>query len=216
VADRYVFADEAGDFGFNRKPRASRYFIVTTVTLNDCRVGDALMQLRRELTWRNRNLERPFHAAKDPPDVRGEVFRLIMRYPLRVDATALEKRKTKPKYHSDTEMYKLAWYLHWKEITRRIATSQDRLFVCAASIGTKKTRAVFEAELRSVVRQVTRAKYRVGFWPSETDPCLWLADYCCWAVQRKYETGDGGPLAQIESKVTTNFDAFAQGGKTYY
>lgn len=107
MADRYVFADEAGDFGFNRKQRASRYFIVTTVALSDCRVGDALLQLRRDLTWRNRNLARPFHAAKDHPDVRREVFRLIMRYPFRVDATALEKQKTEPKYQSDTEMYKL-------------------------------------------------------------------------------------------------------------
>lgn len=83
-------------------------------------------------------------------------------------------------------------------------------------MGTKKTRALFEAELQAVMGQVTNAKYRVGFWPSATDPCLWLADYCCWAIQRNYEKGDGGPLAEISSKVATNFAPFAVGKKTYY
>lgn len=47
----HVFADEAGDFNFSVAPGASRYFILTTVTLEDCSVGDTLLALRRQLAW---------------------------------------------------------------------------------------------------------------------------------------------------------------------
>jgi hypothetical protein len=42
VAEVYVFADEAGDFAFKRSAGASRYFILGTVTMADCRVGTEL------------------------------------------------------------------------------------------------------------------------------------------------------------------------------
>jgi hypothetical protein len=52
MRDCYVFADEAGNFDFSSNPGASRYFILTTVTLSgDCSLGDDLMRLRRELAW---------------------------------------------------------------------------------------------------------------------------------------------------------------------
>ncbi len=88
-----MFADEAGNFDFSRKKGASRYFILTTVTMDDCRTGDALAHLRRSLTWEGINLPQPFHATDDTPAVRDAVFDLLMRSPIRIDATVLEKRK---------------------------------------------------------------------------------------------------------------------------
>jgi hypothetical protein len=35
MADRYVFADEAGNFDFSLRHSASRYFVLTTITMND-------------------------------------------------------------------------------------------------------------------------------------------------------------------------------------
>lgn len=43
----YVFADEAGNDDFNLDKRnATRYFILTAVTLSDCAIGDQLIALR--------------------------------------------------------------------------------------------------------------------------------------------------------------------------
>jgi hypothetical protein len=52
MPDRYVFADEAGNFDFSNGQGASRYFILCTVTSTHCGAGDALLALRRELGWR--------------------------------------------------------------------------------------------------------------------------------------------------------------------
>lgn len=155
MADRYVFADEAGNFDFSLGSGASRYFILTTVTMGDCRTGDALAHLRRDLTWRGFNLRKPFHATEDSHAVRSEVFELPKRAPIRIDATVLEKRKAEPHLQTDLALYKMGWYLHFKHVAPLIATAEDRLLVVAASLGTKKTRQLFSSAVDDVVKQVS-------------------------------------------------------------
>jgi hypothetical protein len=62
----YAFADEAGDFNFSNNPRASRYFIVCTMTCHSCSsLGGALLDLRRELIWDGQAVSEYFHATED-------------------------------------------------------------------------------------------------------------------------------------------------------
>lgn len=116
MADCFVFADEAGNFDFSRSKGASRYFILTTVTMNDCHTGDVLAHLRRALTWQGINLPRPFHATDDTPAVREAVFELLSRSEIRIDATVLEKRKAEPHLRSELALYKMGWFLHFKHV----------------------------------------------------------------------------------------------------
>lgn len=111
--DRYVFADEAGNFDFSQKPSASRYFVLCTVTMDTCAAGDKVLSLRRELGWRGVHLEQVFHASDDPQAVRDEMFALLGAEDIRVDATVLEKRKAQPHLQSERDLYKMAWFLHF-------------------------------------------------------------------------------------------------------
>jgi hypothetical protein len=216
MSDRYVFADESGNFDFSSRKGASRYFILTTVTMGDCRAGDLLAQLRRDLAWKGHDVGQPFHACEDKPQVRDAVFQLLKRLPIRVDATALEKRKAEPHLHSEQALYKMGWFLHFKHVAPLVATHQDKLLVVAASIGTKKTRGVFRESVEDVVRQVSPARHRVAFWGADSDPCIQVADYCCWAVQRSWERGDRSYLELLGSKVKSNKDIFETGTRYYY
>lgn len=217
MAYRYVFADEAGNFDFSRNPGASRYFILTTVTMEDYGPGDKMLALRRAMGWAGLQLAGGPHASENPPMIRDMFYKLIMTLPLRVDATVLEKSKAQLHLQSDTALYRMGWWLHFKHVAPQIATAQDRLFVAAASLGTKKTRKVFNAQVDAVVLQESPStKYRVAFWPALSDPCLWIADYCTWAVQRSWERGDQTALTQIGSKVFSNKDIWAIGTQHYY
>lgn len=219
MADRYVFADEAGNFDFSRNPGASRYFTLTTITMDNCRVGDDLLDLRRDMGWRGLHLDAVPHAAKDSPAIRNEIFALLMRAPaFRIDTTVLEKSKAQLHLQADTGLfYQMAWYLHFKHVAPQIVTPQDRMFVVAASIGTRKTRGRFYTAVKDVVDQVSPCRrFRVGFWPADSDPCLWAADYCTWASQREWERGDTAYLNLLRSKLATNYDIWAVGTHYYY
>jgi len=216
VPDSYVFADEAGNFDFSTRQGASRYFILCTVTSTDCRTGDALLALRRELGWRGLHLDRVFHATEDPQVVRDEVFALLAGMDCHVDATILEKRKAQPHLRDDAQLYRMAWYLHFKFLARHVHRA-DRLFVAASSLGTKKARRALHSAVDEVVHQLSPCRsHRVAFWPTESDPCLQVADYCTWAVQRRWERGDDRSHALIASKVRSEFDVWARGAVYYY
>ena len=217
MADRYVFGDEAGNFDFSSQPGASSYFILCTATMDDPVVGNDLLALRRDMAWRGIALDSVFHATSDQQAVRDEIFQLLAASNFRVDATIFEKRKTVPYRQNETALYQLAWFLHFKFVAPRITKPGDRLLVTAASLGTKKKRGLFHRAVTSVVNQVTAdVTAQVAFWPFESDPCLQVADYCTWAIQRKWEGGDDRSHVLIADKIATEFDVWKVGKKYFY
>jgi len=213
---RYVFADEAGNFDFSNRQDASRYFVLCTITADGCEAGDALLRLRRDLGWRGVHLDKVFHASDDPQEVRDEVFALLASQDFRVDATVFEKRKAEPHLTTEASLYKMAWYLHFKYVAPLVAGPGDRMFVVASSIGTKKRRGALHMAVDDVVRQVSPCRaHTVAFWPAESDPCLQVADYCTWAIQRKWERGDSRSHKLIASKIRSEKDIWRR-GRTYY
>ena len=214
---KYVFADEAGNFDFSDKNGASQFFILTTVTADSPDVGDDLLKLRRDLAWDGIALESSFHATEDAQAVRDQVFGVLVDHDFRIDTTILEKRKTEPRLAGDEErFYKIAWFLHFKYVAPRITSASTELLVIAAQIGTKKRRKTMRLAIEDVVDQFTGCKWEVAFWPAKSDPCLQVADYCCWAIQRKYEQSDARSYNLIKDKIKSEFQPYDVGTKTYY
>lgn len=214
----HVFADESGNFDFSRGSGASRYFILATVTTEDPRIGQALLDLRRALAWRGLGLNNEFHATTDTQAVRDEMFQMLWNHSFRVDATILQKSKAQPSIRdTDEQFYKMAWYLHMKFLAPRIVAAHGELFVVGASLGTKKRRSAFHSAVVEVIAQVSpTTKCRVASWDASSDPCLQVADYCAWAIQRKWEHGDDRSQRLIASKITSEFAVFRTGATEYY
>jgi hypothetical protein len=169
------------------------------------------------LLGRGVHLDRVFHATEDEQVVRDEVFDLLAQADFRIDATILEKRKAQPHLQSEQRFYQMAWFLHFKFVAPQVASSGDRLLVTAASLGTKKRRALFHVAVSNVVSQVSPTfSYRVASWPYESDPCLQIADYCTWAIQRKWERGDNRSHILIANKIRSEFDVWRLGTTYYY
>jgi Protein of unknown function (DUF3800) len=217
MARKYIFADESGNFDFSRKPGASRYFILTPVSASDCSMGDALLALRRDLAWRGVGLGTEFHATEDEQKIRDEVFGVIANLSLRVDATILEKAKAESQVRgSDERFYQTAWFFHLRHVAKQAASSNDEMLVVGASLGTKKKKEVFHDAVADVVGQVApMLNYRTAFWSAASEPCLQVADYCSWAIQRKWERNDLRSYALIQKHITTEFDLW-RGGRTLY
>ena len=99
-----------------------------------------------------------FHATSDTQLVRDEVFNLIAKEDLRVDATIMEKSKAQPQVTVSKErFYKIVWRYHFKHIAPRIIRPVTELLVTAASIGTKRGQIAFTEAVTDVVFQQTAA-----------------------------------------------------------
>jgi hypothetical protein len=214
----YIFGDESGNLDFRKAQGASRYFIVSTITLSDCDIGNEVLDMKRRLHWDGYPVRDYFHAVEDRQTVRNSFFSLLANHDFRVDATLLDKPKTVPSLaRDDMRFYKQAWYLHLKHLLPRVAVANDEVFLIAASIGTKSRKTAAYTALRDVISQVAYAqKYEVAFCPAYSDPCLQVADYCCWAIQRKWESSDPRSYVLIADKIKTEFDAFASSDTCYY
>lgn len=179
------------------------------------------MELRRELAWNQMGLDTFFHASEDKQDIRDRVFPLLQEHHFRIDATILEKAKAQPQIrHSEEYFYQLAWYLHFKYVAPRITRLHYKeLLVVSASVGTKKKRAGFRQAVDDVVSQVARSTTcRVACWDCASEPCLQIADYCCWAIQRKWESAgaDIRSYDLIKDKIASEFVPFRGGKVSYY
>jgi hypothetical protein len=215
---KFIFTDEAGDFAFKRGPNISRYFIVCSVTLDTCDVGEVLLRLRRQLAWERAPVGDYFHATEDKQATRDRVFEAIRREPFRVDATILEKSKAQPHISADdTTFYKYAWWYHFKHIGPQIAHRADELHITTATLGTKKRQAIYTAAVNDVIQQVLkRTAWVTTFTPAGCDPCLQIADYCTWAIQKKWERGDERSYALIQARIATEYNLWRRGTRHYY
>ena len=219
MARIHVFADEAGNFDFSRKAGASRFFILTTVAFPEGHdaLATSLRALRFELAWEGVDLRRGFHATDDTVYVRDRVFEVLQQHDFRVDAMILEKPKARPALRrSEERFYRTAWAFHLRNILPDLLPEGAELHVVAASVGTGRRRREFLRGLERAVRDSTREAARVDFWPAATEACLQVADYCAWAIQRKWERNDLRYYALVQEAIGWEHDLFREGGGAFY
>lgn len=218
MPDKFIFADEAGCFTFEKKQGASKHFILCTIITDSCDVGTDLIALRRELAWAKAPMGDYFHACTDAQAVRDAVFDRIARHDFTIQATIMEKTKAQPKVRVDRpRFYKTGWYFHFRHGTAKHVASKNEALITAASIGNKKERLSFQGAVDDVMRQTVQAKaWATDYWPAASDPCLQVADYCAWAIQRKWERGDTRSYDLIKDRITYEYDLWAHGTTHYY
>jgi hypothetical protein len=218
VAERYIFADEAGCFTFNRQPNVSRYFMLCTVTASDLDAGRALQDLRRQLIWKGLDVGDFFHATVEKQVIRDHVFETMLKHDFEVQVTICEKSKAQPQVRRDkARFYQYAWYYHFKYGIAPHLPVDTELLVTAASLGSKKEKLSFTNCLSDVMGQtVGKEKWAVDFRPSATDCWLQIADYCAWAIQRRWERADDRSYDMIKDRITYQYDLWQRGSTQHY
>tara|TARA_Y100001947_G_scaffold152089_1_gene153193 strand:+ start:2994 stop:3635 length:642 start_codon:yes stop_codon:yes gene_type:complete len=213
-----MFADEAGCFNFNRSNRASRYFILCSVTMTDTSLGQELLQLRRSLALDKHQNNHFLHATADPWPIREKVYTVLADGGFRIDATIYQKSKAQPHTRrTDADFYKHIWYFHLKYCVPRIVRNGDRILITGAALGKNKKKAAFKEAINNTAQQLLQPlNWEVSFVQSAEDPCLWAADYCAWAIQRKWELNCRRAYDMISDHIRSEFDQFRSGTTEYY
>ena len=219
---RNYFVDEAGDGTlFNRRGRVivgtegcSRFFILGLADIRDpASLGRDLEALRARLLadpyFRGapsmqpeaRKTARAFHAKDDLPEVRRDVFSVLMRHEIRFFAVVRDKltvfdyvrqRKEQDpgyRYHPN-ELY--------DSLVRRLFRDRlhkdDHYTIHFAKRGKSDRTAALEEALEAARRRFAQKHGTVSAAPIEVVPatpprCVGLqaVDYFLWALQRLYE-----------------------------
>jgi hypothetical protein len=195
MADVYMYADETGDLDMSGSDKASTYFGFGTAVFPDGhghRLWEGL-QLRCQLEAKGVRLPRGFHAKNDSHSTRAEVFDLIRQQAPRFDTTFLYKANAYDgvKQRGQVYLYKMAWFLHFKEIARQVSTAGDRLFVVVGMLQTNNKRDAIRHALHDVCAQVGDRIIVPCIWDAPSSWGIQVADYALWAVQRQLEGRTG-------------------------
>nr|WP_230308887.1 DUF3800 domain-containing protein [Corynebacterium sp. HMSC068G04] len=192
----YLYADETGNLDYHGSPNprgggASTFFGFGTATFCSDNHGDDLLgglHLRAKGSKAGIKLTRGFHACDDSHRTRSEMFAEIKRQGPRFDTTFLYKANAYQtiKDAGPMRLYKMAWYLHLKEIAARVAAPGDELFVVVAEFGTKGIRRAAYEAVEEVCQQIDR-NITLCVWTAQSSWGLQVADYGLWATQRILE-----------------------------
>ena len=89
--------------------------------------------------------------------------------------------------------------------------------ITTATAGVRKEQPKFSNAVNDVAQQVMRnRRWQTAFCPSMADPMLQVADYCTWAIQKKWERGDARSYDLISRRITHEVDMWEHGAKLYY
>lgn len=215
----YLFLDEGGNFDFS--PIGTRYFVMSSVAMRrPFPAHGPLDDLKHDCLEYGLDTEY-FHCADDNTHVRRKVFELIAGHlgSLRIDSLIVEKAKTGPALRVDEAFYpKMLGYLLRYVVEREMVDGVEELIVITDTIPVQKKRKAIEKAIKTVLATMLPAgmRYRILHHASRSHYGLQLADYCNWAVFRKWQRGETEFYEQIKPALRSEFVIFRTGMTYYY
>ena len=237
----HYFVDEAGDPTlFNRRKQivvgvegCSTFFMLGLLDVADPEVlGQELNDLRQKLLSdpyfkgvpsmrpERRKTALEFHAKDDLPEVRREVFLLLMQYELRFFAVVRDKRRIvrlvrehnlkQPQYrYHPNQLYDRSVSRLFKDRLHK----EDAYRIVFARRGTSNRTAALRKSLENSKQNFRRSWGVEATAPIEivasvpaNDASLQAADYFLWALQRLYERQEARYWEFLWPKVSLVYD----------
>jgi len=215
----YIFLDEAGNLDFSTN--GTKYFLLASITKErPFTAYKEMTELKYDLVEQGLDIEY-FHASEDSPFIRKKVFDIVLNKlnGIRIDSLVIEKRKTGPalcieeRFYPEMLGYLLKYILKGYDLSlySEVIVFTDRIPI------NKKRKAVEKAVKTTLVQQLPRAvRYRIFHHDSKSNMDLQIADYCNWAIYRKWDRGDITNYKSLKPAIKSEFDIFQTGKKFYY
>lgn len=189
----YIFLDESGNFDFQKS--GTRYLILTSVGMHrPFPISRELDRYKYDCIENGTNIEF-FHCYNDSKFTRHAVFDLIEAHldNIRIHCVVVEKARTSPARQTTSRMYRwMLGYLLRGALTAELDSGAGRVVVITDTIPVNKKRKAVEKSIQGAVarNQLPGLKYRILHHQSRSHYGLQVADYCCWAIFRKWEMED--------------------------
>ena len=217
VNAHYFFLDESGNFDFSRG--GSPYFVLGCVIMKrPFEAYHELIHLRYDLIEEGFGLEE-FHAAEDRQAVRNRVFQIIENHldSLSIHALIIEKAKTAPALHDAKRFYPEMLGSLLQSVVES-TPNVDEIIVITDRVPVAKKRGAVEKAVKQTLSRMPPddTSYRMFHHDSKSNVGIQVADYCTWAIARKWKSGDERSYNVIKQAIRTEFDIFRNDTKRYY
>jgi hypothetical protein len=211
----YAFLDESGEFSFHAQ--SGKYLVFAgIVTRTPAILTHEFASLRYELLTAGERLER-FHACHDMQSVRDKVFALISATPgFSIHSIIVRKNKVHPSLRPYC-VYSDAYKTMIKYLVG--GARFERLHMIVDTVPDRSRQAELKSRLQTKAALILDAKgipFSIDHHSSASHTLLQVADYCAWAIQRKWQAGDCRSYELIRNKIRNEFDIYAKGAREYY
>jgi len=208
----YIFLDEGGNLDFSASS-GTKYFTLTTITI--CRpfsLDADLLALKYDLLEEGLDIE-SFHASEDKQAVRNRVFSLVAKSleQFRIDSMIVEKQKAPPRLREQEKFYPAMLGRLLKYVfTEAQGASYKQVIVKTDRLPLNKKRNAIEKAIKTTLSDMLPrdSSYRVLHHESRSSISLQVADYCNWAIYRKWESGDLRSYEIIKAGIKSEVDTF--------
>ena len=210
----YIFLDEAGNLDFSRN--GTRYFVLAGVAKErPFHAYKELTELKYNLVERGMGLEY-FHAAEDNQTTRNQVFDIIEKNlaDVAVDSIIVEKQKVAAALHADEHFYPKVLGTLLREILKQYPLAEfAEVIVFTDSLPVLRKRGAVEKGVKMTLAAMLPAtvRYRVLHHASKSNLDLQIADYCTWAIYRKWNSQDVRSFRRVQAAVRREWDVLQAG-----
>lgn len=215
----YIFLDESGNLDFTSD--GSKYFLLTSVSMkrpfNLLRLID---DYKHDFLESGKKLEF-FHCTDDRYEVKSEVFEIIAKQvnDLRINCLIIEKAGTSLSFRDDTKFYPslLKHLLNIVLLDELHIGVQDVVVITDTLPSRRRNRKLVEKSVRMTLtnRLPPGVSYQVLHHQSRSHYGLQVADYCCWALHKKWQMGTTSWYNKIQPAIRNEvvFQKFPPVGK---
>jgi len=234
----YIFLDESGNFDFS--PTGTKYYLLTCIsTTSPVKNRGAFLDLKYKILGTGENQE-CFHATEDKQFVRDKVFYLIKGLKdFEVDSVIAQKNKTNWSLYEEPQIgtktnkgfsfkTKRVEEKFYKQISETLLQYVVCRYISFKKIVPEKIIIIFDAIfnpnkqefIKKHLKQYFKQRFEivpyVNFYQVKADINCQIADYCGWALIRKWERNDLRSYGLINKKISSEFLIFETGETTYY
>lgn len=210
----YLYLDEFGNFDFSEK--GTDHFIMTCVAVKrPFSAAHALLDLRYDFLEEGLCIER-FHACEDVDGVKSAVYDRITsnRNGMRTYIVCLDKELMPEETKNAKDIYALSFALIMDEVKAKECTGNTKLAVVVTDRLPKEAeRKAVDKPIKAYMKrefQNAGIPYSLMHHSSSCDPNLQIADYMCWAVQRRIVRGKDWPLCKVKEFIKEIGYAFSE------
>lgn len=214
----HVHLDESGDLTFSG--RGTRYYVFSVAwTYDPAPLAQAISTLRFALLKAGHNLP-TFHAAVDRQTNRNAVVATLVQHAnWNYIGVVIEKRKVNPSIRDPHIFYPKFASMPLKYVFRRLRPGTDPVLIFTDQLPLQKHRQSAEKAIKTAARACLPAgvRFEVYHHPLPSNTWIQVADYCSWALFRKWEGADPRTYNVLRPRLAVpELDILQRGTTLYY